>query len=677
MPFNVMLQLCRITRSSKLFQRNFYLPLLKPISPKDALRRHIITGKNLLGNRIEHYIPVLEEYKERQMRRRYRKLPKGAKIIKKRQRKKENMKYVMPFFDEEMEGHKELQKMIESKPRGRGQCYTYYVPDKDCTLVVSYQMERAIREKQIIDVIIAQRSEKIVVMLADHTKVTLPLVKYDGRAPFYRGEGWTRKKIEEFHHHGKETMSLAKLFEAKESGVEEWELEMMRLANKRKRKMKGEDTADWKTLMLAAADNMDWDKFEEEAKQIVEEIEQPVEDEPIPMEVDNMEKTKNVNEKLKNAGPEVLAKLPLMPEIPEIVKIMPEGTFTEVANVSGMSVQLPSSGVERFVAGQMVKSEEGEMFMPGQTLPKEDGTYEYTPGFTIVMDNEVTLLPGLVMGDDPQKPMFLPGESSISETGELQFVETEDDRNPKGQSPPPEPPKEQAPPPKKIIRRIIKKAPVQQQPVQPEESSSEEVSEEEEEELDVPKPVLPKRPPQKFEYERPKRVIPESQGIKRREKQPKSAKKQALQAAMQQVQSDKSNEPVKIVKRKVFDMASVQLEKDLIEQEKERVKKMTQKKDGEERNINSKRREIRLLAKKLLENLPKPKYVPLEPVKKSEKLMDLESSIKKGTFFTNDYKRFITKSLRRRKVDWKEPFQFQNVFDTVGINRYKLWKCVV
>ncbi|GJQ80816.1 hypothetical protein Trydic_g9403 [Trypoxylus dichotomus] len=714
MPFNVMIQLCRITRASKLFQRNFYLPLLKPLSPKDALRRYLITGKNLLGNRIEHYIPVLEEYKYRQTRRKYKRLLRG-KLVKKRLRKRQSMKYVTPFFDDDMEGHLELKELVSQKSKGKGQCYTYYVPDKDCTLVVTHQMERAIRDKQIIDITMAQRSEKILVTLSDNSKVTLPLVKYDGNAPFYRGEGWTRKYIEELHHHGKETMSLAKLFEAKESGVEEWELEMMRLANRRKRKMKGDGTADWKLLLQAAAENIDWDKFEEDAKTIVEEIKEPVEDEKIPMEVDDMEKTKNVNEKLKNAGPEVLAKLPLMPEIPELVKIMPEGTFTELANVTGMAIHLKSSGTERFVAGQMVKTEEGEMFVPGQTLTKEDGTFEYTPGFTIIMDDEVTLLPGLVMGDDPEKPVFLPGESTITETGELQFLETEADRDPTHVSSPEvsepeeseeseesekeekkeEPKKEE---PKKIqvrqkvvrkVVKIIKKAPV---PVKgppslpkpptppPEESSSEEVSEEEEEEeVEVPKPPPPpKKPPQEFKYERPKRPKIESQGIKRREKpvKPPVKVKSAVQKALEAVKSDEPFKPYIPKKARIFEMTPINLEKDVIEQERERIKKMAAKKATEERSINSKRREIKFILKQIQANLPQnlPKYVPLEPVKKSERLMDLEASIRKGTFFTVDHKKYISPSLRYRRTNWNESFQFRRGFNTVGVTRFRSWR---
>lgn len=169
MPFNVMIQLCRVTRASKLFQRNFYLPLLRPLSPKDALRRHIITGKHLLGHKVEHYIPVLEEYQARIQRRKYIVKGKG----KKRQKKKSSMKYVMPFFDSEMDHHDHLQRILMQKKKGKGQCYTYYIPDKDCTLVVSHQFERAIRDKDILDVTVAQRAEKILVKLRDGLKVCI------------------------------------------------------------------------------------------------------------------------------------------------------------------------------------------------------------------------------------------------------------------------------------------------------------------------------------------------------------------------------------------------------------------------------------------------------------------------------------------------------------------------
>lgn len=647
MPFNVMLQLCRVTRASKLFQRNFYLPLLKPLSPKDALRRHIISGKNLLGKRIEHYIPVLEEYAARTQRRKYAVKGNG----KKRQRKKSSMKYMVPLLDMDMEFHPDLHRMLSRKSKGRGQCYTYYVPDKDMTIVVTYQFERAIRDHDILDVTVAQRSEKILVKLNNGLKLVMPLMSYDGHSPFYRGEGWTRREIEEYHHHGKETMGLAKLFEAKESGVEEWELEMMRLANKRKKKQKGEGTADWKSMMSACVDNMDWDKFEEETKQIVEEEDEPVEDEPIAMEVDDMEKTKNVNEKLTQAGPAVLAKLPMMPEIPEIIKIMKDGELTEIANVSGVSIKLLSSGIERFVAGQVVNGDEGEIFMPGQTIVREDGVQEYTPGFTVLMDGEPTLLPGLVMGDDPNKPMFLPGESTITETGELQFTETEDDRRDRSPSPQPEPEIEEP------------------------ELDEEQNSEEEEEEAKPP----PKREKKELIYERPKRMFQsdESKAPKRREKK---AKKPLVNLKQDTNDTDDKVQSRKEIQAVIYDMSMPSFEKDTILQEKERVEMFTEKKAKEEYTIEKKRREIRLKVKEIIANTPDPtKYEPVEVPEKSAKLKELEMSIKKGEFFSVDHKKFLSKGLKyQSKTNWlNDTYVYKNTFDTVGMSRHKIWKSVV
>lgn len=639
-----MIQLCKITRASKLFQRNFYLPLLKPLSPKDALRRHIITGKNILS-RTEHYIPVLEEYQARVQRRRY--IRKG--LGKKRQRRKSNRKYVMPFLDEDMEGHRKVMNLLARKSRGRGQCYTYPVFDKHCTLVLPFQMERAIRDKDIIDVLMAQRSEKIVLVLGDGSKVTLPLVAYDGSSPFYRGEGWTKKEIEEYHHHGKETFSVARLFEAKESGVEEWELEMMRMASKRRKKHAGEGTADWKAMMAAQAENIDWDQFEEDAKTMVEQAHDPVDDEPIPMAVDNIDKTKDVNEKLKNAGDEALSLLPRMPEIPEIINIIKdEGDLTEIANVSGMKINLKSTQTDRFVPGQMVQSDEGELFVPGQTVTNEDGVTEYTPGFTVMLEGEPTLIPGLVMGDDPNKALFLPGESTITASGELQFTETEDDFKIAPSPPPPEEP-------------------------EVEEIELEEEQNSEEEEIEARPP--PKREKKEFVYERPKRQFVESMGPKRRERGPKKMPKKMSQPSIEPVDKVKREPSQKCV---VYDLTVPILEKDLLLQQKERVEVFNEKKAKEEVNIDKKRREIRQKIKVFRESIPpKPKYVPLEPVTKSEKLKEYEKSIKKGKFFDVDYKKFLNKDRNHERFNWMEPHEYGNIFNTVGIMRHRIWKSVI
>ena len=380
-----------------------------------------------------------------------------------------------PFFDDDMENHLLLQGILSTKPRGKGQQYLYDIPDKNCNLIISHQMEKAIREKDIIDITMAQRSEKILVRLNDGTKVTVPVASYQGEAPLYRGSGWTKGFVEEEHHHGKETMSIAKLFEAKEQGVEEWELEMMRMATKRKRKVRGEESVDWKQMLAGCLENMDWDKFEEDSKQIVEEVAEPIEEENIPMEVDDMEKTRHVNEKLIEGGEDILAQLPTMKEIPQVIKNLDSGELCEMVNVSGVKVSI-SEERTCFVTGQMVKTEENEVFMPGQTVENDDGTTEYTPGITIYMENEPTLVPGLVFGEEEdEQPIFLPGESTITEKGQLKFEVREEDIPPivhrqfstssESSSPPPEP--KPKPKPKQEEEIVIRRRVIEEPPPEP------------------------------------------------------------------------------------------------------------------------------------------------------------------------------------------------------------------
>ncbi|KAF7283309.1 uncharacterized protein LOC143196228 [Rhynchophorus ferrugineus] len=649
MPFNVMIQLCRVTRASKLFQRNFYLPLLKPLSPREALRKRIITGKDVLPKALEHWIPVLEEYAVRVARR--KRMPKGRG--KKRQRQKDTMKYVTPVFDHNLPFHTRLDRIVSGKSTGRGQCYTYYIPEKKCTLVLTHQMERAVRDKDIVDILIAQRHEKILVKLRDGFKFTMPLRPYTDHVPIYRGEGWTKKEVEEYHHHGHETFSIAQMFEAKEAGIEDWEMEMIRLANARKKKLKGEESKDWRAMLQSTVENMDWEEFEEEAKQIVTEVKEVVEDQPIAMAVDDMDKTCNVNEKLKAAGPEVLNMLPAMPEIPEILKVLKDQSeMTELAQVSGARVSL-DAGKDRFVPGQMVTSEEGELFVPGQTVVTETGEKEYTPGFTVLMDGEPTLIPGLVMGEDPNKAMFLPGEAAITEEGELQFAATEDDVLAHPPTPPPPEPVEP------------------EEPDEPEEAELDEVQDSAEEEIEFKPP--PPRQRKEFVYERPKRQYNiESMGPKHRERGSRRAPAPPPAATEAPKPATK---PKKHVPRKVIEFTQPVVEKDLLVQLRERVASKKEKRGKEEAKVDRARREIRLKARKLIESQPPPpKYEPLEPVRKSERLRELEQSIKQGDFFV-DYKKYLNRE-RDFSFNWLEKYQYRHTFDSVGIQRHRVWKSV-
>jgi len=618
MPINVKISLCKITRASKLFQRNYYLPLLKPLSPKDALRRKIITGENVLGARIEHYIPVLKPHDEKLAEKKRR--GKGTPVIKKKIKMHEGQRYVEPFLDDNIEGHSMLKGILARKPKGRGQHYLYEIIDKGCHLVLPYQMEKAVKDKDIVDITIAQRSEKILVKLGNGLKITVPVAPFnESHSSLYRGSGWTKEVTEQEHHHGKETFSIAKLFEAKESGVEEWELEMMRLANKRKKKVKGEENTDWKAMLNGCLENMDWDKFEDDTKLIVEQVEETVESEDIPMEVDDMEKTRNVNQKLLNGGDEVLNQLPTMLEIPQVIKNLESGEMEEMLQVSGARVNIPE-GRSCFVPGQLVKTDENEIFVPGQTVENEDGSSEYTPGITALVDGQPTLIPGLVMGEEETQPMFLPGESTITEEGQLKFESTEEDLPPARRrreltpSPPP-PPK----PKPRVIKDediVIKRRT-----------------------FDEPEPLIKERVKKKPQFEMKAKEASPPRDVFRPQRQP-------------------------VVDPLVYLEEQRRLRE---EEEKKRMKeRMEEKILKEESKVIKLRQDIRKKCKELKIEKP-PKYEPLQPVKKSAKLEELELSIRKGTFFDDDK----TKEILEKAKTQTRLLKYQKVLAPFGVTDFR------
>lgn len=636
MVLNVKISLCKITAASKLFQRNYYLPLLKPLSPKDALRRKIITGQNILGSRIEHYIPVFISHDEKLAERKRR--VKGRPVIKKRVRLHEAERYVEPFFDNDMENHSMVQNILRKKSRGKGQSYVYEIPDKNCNLVISHQMEKAIKDKEIIDITMAQRSEKIVIKLNNGVRVTVPVASYSGNSPLYRGSGWTKEFVEEEHHHGRETFSIAKLFEAKESGVEEWELEMMRLANKRKRKVKGEENVDWKEMMAGCLDDMDWDKFEEDTKQIVEEINETVEEENIPMEVDSMEKTRHVNEKLKAGGEEVLSQLPTMKEIPEVIKNLGSGELSELQNVSGVTLTLTENRV-RFITGQMVTTdEENPVFVPGQTVDSPDGSSEYTPGITIYLDNEPTLIPGLVMGEQEQSAMFLPGDSTITKDGQLKFEATEEDL----------PPARRARKPIEVVVNESDIPPIERRRRSISSSPS-----------PPPQPKPKAKPKKEKEYVIRRRDLDEPQEPVRKER---VKKRPPLITSLSKDEQPISKEIKFRPKRQPLEDPLIMLEEERRKRDEEERKRQKERQQEKILKEESSVDILRLSIRKKLKNFkiePCPPYVPIEPIKKSEKLIELEKSIRKGTFFDDDRTREIIEKARNAT----RMLKYQHVLD--------------
>lgn len=428
MIMNYVLSFCKITAASRIFSRNFYLPLLKPITPKDALRTFKITGKWLLGSKIHHYIPVLFNHKKK----RNKNAKDYGKLVHKQN---SSYTYMSPILDPENENHKVLMNILNEKPDE--DCFVYTVDDKMYNIVFPGKLELAIRDGDIIDILVSQSNDKILLKLKDFKKIAVELEFYETDKDLFKGEGGTSVEEEKFHHHGKMTMSLAKIFEAKEL-AEEWELEMMKIVAKKK-KQKGEGSREWNEMVTESIQNLDWQQFEVEAKKVIDQIWEPVQEEHIGMQVEDLEKTRNVPEFILKRGNALLSQLPTMTEIPDVVKSMATAIYEEIEDddeddllkrrrISGVRVTL-SSGKECFITGQMVKTDEGEVFVPGQTIENDFGL-SYVPGITINMDNKPQLIKGLIMGDENnQNPMFLPTESSITADGALTFCRNPEERS--------------------------------------------------------------------------------------------------------------------------------------------------------------------------------------------------------------------------------------------------------
>lgn len=125
----------------------------------------------------------------------------------------------------------------------------------------------------------------------------------------------------------------------------------------------------------------------------------------------------------------------------------------------------------------------------------------------------------------------------------------------------------------------------------------------------------------------------------------------------------------------LYDLTSPTFEKDLLLQQKEHVDNFNEKKAKEELDIDRKRRDIRMKLKEFSASKPSTKsYEPLEPVKKSDKLKELERSIRRGTFF-GDHKKYLSEEYPQQFY-WNRRPEYRNTFDSVGIMRHRIWKPV-
>lgn len=196
-------------------------------------------------------------------------------------------------------------------------------------------------------------------------------------------------------------------------------------------------TKEYNDILSSNTNALNWRKYEKDCKKVVDQISEPIVEHHIGMIVEDFDKTKDVAKIIERG--KLLHCLPTIAEIPDVVNSMSNAKYHELITefnddnevkerrLSGVQLFLPN-GKERFVTGQMIVTDDGDVFVPGQTIVNEFGT-EYAPGITVNLNDQVTLVNGLIVGEENnERPMFCPTDSTITDNGQLTFATTKEER---------------------------------------------------------------------------------------------------------------------------------------------------------------------------------------------------------------------------------------------------------
>lgn len=135
--------------------------------------------------------------------------------------------------------------------------------------------------------------------------------------------------------------------------------------------------------------------------------------------VEKLESTIDIKEKLANIEAEFNCQLPLLEEIPKVVKEIGKGKRSTINKVSGLTLNIEAA--QKFIPGQIIETPIGEKFVPGQTVSTPAGPV-FVPGFTVFTPDGPALVPGhTFMDKKTNEPIFVAGQMAETSQGE-QFV---------------------------------------------------------------------------------------------------------------------------------------------------------------------------------------------------------------------------------------------------------------
>lgn len=474
---------CRITGRSRALPKPNYFPLLAPISPADAKRCCRITGKSY-GLPTHHYIPVLLAARAPRAKCKITNVSGElgphhyAPEIHYGNRKHDMLpdyRYIFPVLDGSTEAQKALIDLLLTKQVTEEKRYVYTVQERRCSLVFSAQMEAAVRDGDVRDVMLAKDSDTVLIKTKQGRNVSMDFKDFTEEIDMYEGEGpnaevLKQREIEELEERKKKRKraaglsSMKKIFETKERLAEVEELQeenhrKVRLSKKAKLEefrhekqdlksfnasnfdvnhMRSKSSivmcsGDWKDQTHQLIESWDWDAFEKEIpdEHVVPKATKlpiPVDITPYECEAEIYEVNQNIADvslSLENV-PCVNPLKPVTARPTEIVlnavKQLSEERLTETADVTeklweenkiGM---LPTLEILPDVVKNINKGKRAKIAKVTGLVLDINKAKKFIPGQHVNTPQGPVFIPGQTV-ETPAGPVFVPGLSVNTPAG--------------------------------------------------------------------------------------------------------------------------------------------------------------------------------------------------------------------------------------------------------------------
>lgn len=450
---------CRITGKSRGLPKPNYFPLLPPISPADAKRFCRITGKSY-GLPAHHYIPVLVGRKKTNSDIKH-------VVI-------HGYKYVFPIID----GCPELPDVLKTKCTDDRR-YVYAVDKRRYSLVFPTNLEHAVRDGDVKDVMMSETSDTVLLKLREGKTVELEIKEF-------KITGETLMEGKGFRNRPKKKTTTKedwrrKIFEEKEkeSDAELDQEETVKTSKQSKRMTISagqgkiiESIESVPTIMNAKSLNVSKIKniVKPNTENIILEdtnnnlkIQTNVQPTPISIEPNIIDLNSAFPGVVHQTflGETALTNLPMVPLIspikplistfnklpivlPDSESCVTEEILTEnninklltineihllIENIKlGTQEIIPTSkgttkmfrldiaNTEKYVPGQYVKTEAGEKFVPGKIIETSNGKL-FVHGIMIQTSDGPKFLSGQII-EDCEKSMFIVGQNVVTREGE-------------------------------------------------------------------------------------------------------------------------------------------------------------------------------------------------------------------------------------------------------------------